>query len=264
MNNTAIQLTAVTKRYRTGQRQFSLLKDALHSITLRSLGKQPYSPNLISALNNISLTIHKGERVAIIGPNGSGKSTLLKVITGVTSPNSGTVQVNGRIGALLEVTVGFHPELTGRENVYLNGVLQGLSRQQISECYDAIVSFSELDNLNSQNWLDTPVKWYSSGMYVRLGFAVTAHLNPDLLIIDEALSVGDIAFQEKCLAHMTQLANSGVTLIYVTQSMESARSLCDRGVVLSSGRVMYDSVMAQVIPYYEDMLRIQDKRKVLI
>lgn len=247
----AIRLDHVTKQYRTGQRQWSMLKDSIQRTIMSPLGIKYPDDTRLAAINDISLSINKGERVAIIGPNGSGKSTLLKIISRVTTPDSGSLTVNGSLGALLEVTVGFHAELTGKENVYLNGILQGLTRNQIKERYPSIVSFSELDNLNGQNWMDTPVKWYSSGMYVRLGFAVTAFLEPDILLIDEALSVGDIAFQQKCFNRMDQIVRNGTTLLFVTQAMDAAKKLCTRGILLNRGRIVLDASMSQVASIYE-------------
>lgn len=185
------------------------------------------------ALKDINFEINKGEVVGIIGKNGSGKSTLLKIMSRITEPTSGEIIMNGRVASLLEVGTGFHPELTGRENVYFNGSILGMKKKEIDAKFDEIVAFSEVEK-----FLDTPVKFYSSGMYVRLAFAVAAHLDPDILIIDEVLAVGDAAFQKKCLGKMKQSANEGRTVLFVSHSMQAVQSLCSRAILLESGKVV--------------------------
>jgi len=184
------------------------------------------------ALKGIDFDINKGEVIGIIGKNGSGKSTLLKIMSRITEPTTGEIVMNGRVASLLEVGTGFHPELTGRENVYFNGSILGMKKKEIDAKFDEIIAFSEVEK-----FLDTPVKFYSSGMYVRLAFAVAAHLDPDILIVDEVLAVGDAAFQKKCLGKMKDVAGEGRTVIFVSHSMSSVRELCSKVVLLKSGKV---------------------------
>jgi lipopolysaccharide transport system ATP-binding protein len=185
--------------------------------------------------------------VGIIGRNGAGKSTLLKVLSRITKPTTGRVEINGRVGSLLEVGTGFHPELTGRENIYLNGSILGMSRKEIDRKFDEIVAFAEVEK-----FLDTPVKRYSSGMYVRLAFAVAAHLEPEILVVDEVLAVGDAGFQKKCLRKMRECASSGSTVLLVSHQMNSVRELCDKAVWLAAGKVRMDSTIQDVINEYLD------------
>lgn len=185
------------------------------------------------ALRGVDFEINKGEVVGIIGKNGSGKSTLLKIMSRITEPTTGEIVMNGRVASLLEVGTGFHPELSGRENVYFNGSILGMKKKEIDAKFDEIVAFSEVEK-----FLDTPVKFYSSGMYVRLAFAVAAHLDPDILIIDEVLAVGDAAFQKKCLNKMKQAAREGRTVLFVSHSMQAVQSLCSKAVLLEKGRVV--------------------------
>ena len=199
------------------------------------------------ALKGVSLQINQGEVVGIIGRNGAGKSTLLKILSRITIPTEGRVGINGRVASLLEVGTGFHPELTGRENVFLNGAILGMSRTEILRKFDEIVEFSEIGQ-----FLDTPVKHYSSGMYVRLAFAVAAHLDPDILICDEVLAVGDAAFQKKCLAKIKGFAQSGRTVLFVSHNPETVRSLCPRSVWLKDGHVQKDGDTEEVLDGYLD------------
>ena len=184
------------------------------------------------ALKNVSFEVKRGEVVGIIGRNGAGKSTLLKVLSRITEPSEGRVTINGRVASLLEVGTGFHPELTGRENIYLNGAILGMTRAEIRRKFDEIVAFAEIDK-----FLDTPVKRYSSGMYVRLAFAVAAHLEPEILVVDEVLSVGDAEFQKKCLGKMSEVAGGGRTVLFVSHNMDAIRRICQSGILLSSGEV---------------------------
>jgi lipopolysaccharide transport system ATP-binding protein len=186
------------------------------------------------ALKDVSFDIQPGEVVGIIGRNGAGKSTLLKILSRITKPTTGRIEINGRVGSLLEVGTGFHPELTGRENIYLNGSILGMSRAEIKARFDEIVAFAEIEQ-----FLDTPVKRYSSGMYVRLAFAVAAHLQPEILIVDEVLAVGDAAFQKKCLGKMQDVAQQGRTVLFVSHNMQAVSTLCDRSVVLRNGVTVY-------------------------
>jgi lipopolysaccharide transport system ATP-binding protein len=198
------------------------------------------------ALKNVSFEIQQGDRVGIIGRNGAGKSTLLKVLSRITPPTQGRVDINGRMASLLEVGTGFHPELTGRENIYLNGTILGMSRHEIRLKFDEIVAFAEVEQ-----FLDTPVKRYSSGMYVRLAFAVAAHLDPEILIVDEVLSVGDAQFQKKCLGKMEDVSkNEGRTLLFVSHQMTAMQSLCNKGILLEKGQVAFSGDMTQTITTY--------------
>lgn len=197
------------------------------------------------ALKDINLEINKGDVVGIIGRNGSGKSTLLKVLSRIVEPTAGLVTMKGRVASLLEVGTGFHPELTGRENVFFNGAILGMSRREIKSKFDEIVAFSEVEQ-----FLDTPVKFYSSGMYVRLAFAVAAHLDPDILIVDEVLAVGDAAFQKKCLGKMKDVAGQGRTVLFVSHTMQSVKALCNRGVYMKDGAVVAQGDLSTVISKY--------------
>ena len=203
------------------------------------------------ALSELNLSVAQGEVVGIIGRNGAGKSTLLKIISRITKPTTGGVELRGRVGSLLEVGTGFHPELTGRENVYLNGAILGMTRREVRRRFDEIVAFSEVER-----FLDTPVKQYSSGMYTRLAFAVAAHLEPEILVVDEVLAVGDVAFQRKCLGRMRDLSGEGRTVLFVSHNMASIAELCTRVVYLSGGRTVMNGPPDDVIAaYYRDAAR---------
>lgn len=197
------------------------------------------------ALRNISFDVPFGETLGIIGPNGAGKSTLLKVLSRITKPSEGFVDVRGRVGSLLEVGTGFHPELTGRENIYLNGSVLGMGRKEIERKFDEIVDFSGVGK-----FLDTPVKHYSSGMYVRLAFSVAAHMRTEVLIVDEVLAVGDSAFQKKCLGKMGSVAGEGRTVIFVSHNMGAVKSLCDRGILIEAGELVYSGPVKAVVERY--------------
>jgi lipopolysaccharide transport system ATP-binding protein len=200
------------------------------------------------ALRGIDLEIRRGEVVGLVGPNGSGKSTLLKIIAGITPPSAGAVNASGRVGTLIEIGAGFHAEMTGRENVYLNGSILGLSRREIDRHFDEIVAFAELEK-----FIDLPVKKYSSGMYVRLGFSVATMVPPDVLLVDEILSVGDLAFQRKSIARMRELKRGDTTIIFVSHNMDAVRHFCSRGVFLLDGRVAFDGPVDDAIDqYYQD------------
>ncbi len=197
------------------------------------------------ALRDVNFEIRRGEVVGVIGPNGAGKSTLLKVLSRITEPTEGRVTIEGRVTSLLEVGTGFHPELTGRENIYLNGAILGMRRAEIRRKFDEIVAFAEVER-----FLDTPVKRYSSGMYVRLAFAVAAHLEPEILVVDEVLAVGDVEFQKKCLGKMDDVARSGRTVLFVSHSMAAVQKLCPRAILLRDGRIFLDGEAAQSIRTY--------------
>lgn len=210
------------------------------------------------ALKNVDFEINKGDVVAIIGPNGAGKSTLLKILSRITKPSTGCVKVRGRVGCLLEVGTGFHPELTGRENIYLNGAILGMRRHEIARKFDRIVEFAEIGQ-----FLDTPVKRYSSGMYVRLAFAVAAHLEPEILIVDEVLAVGDVAFQRKCLGQMQEVGRSGCTVLFVSHNMPAVESLCSRALLLDRGQVAAQGdVHDMVQEYHRRILATHDQREI--
>ena len=197
------------------------------------------------ALKDVSFDIQQGDRVGIIGRNGAGKSTLLKILSRITEPTSGKVSIKGRVASLLEVGTGFHPELTGRENIFLNGAILGMSRIEIKKKFDEIVAFAEVEK-----FLDTPVKHYSSGMYVRLAFAVAAHLEPEVLIVDEVLAVGDARFQKKCLSKMEEVGEDGRTVLFVSHNMATVSSLCDRAILLDAGKITRAGATSEVIMHY--------------
>jgi len=224
---TPIALQDVSKSYRLwGKRsQFATLKSALLGRDLR-----PTPESSVPALKDVSFVVERGEAFGIIGRNGSGKSTLLKIISGILKPTTGTVSVSGRVAALIELGAGFHPEITGRENIYINGIMLGLTRREIDARFARIVDFSGI-----ADFIDQPVKTYSSGMYVRLGFAVAVHVDPDILLIDEVLSVGDEEFSAKCIAKIQEMKYRGVTLLFVTHQLDQVRNLCDRALWLDHG-----------------------------
>ncbi len=201
--------------------------------------------DIFDALKDVTFDVSRGEVVGIVGPNGAGKSTLLKILSRITEPTVGRIGLKGRVASLLEVGTGFHPELTGRENIYLNGSILGMSKNEISSKFDEIVAFAEVER-----FLNTPVKRYSSGMYVRLAFAVAAHLQPEILVVDEVLAVGDAAFQKKCLGKMGDVAKEGRTILFVSHNMAAVQALCDRAILLQSGKLIYDGPTAEVTQRY--------------
>jgi lipopolysaccharide transport system ATP-binding protein len=254
---TVISVENLSKSYRLGQIGSRTLTEDLNRWWAR-LRKQP-DPYLkigqadhgnqrgeyIWALKDVSFTVQQGEVLGIIGRNGAGKSTLLKILSRITAPTSGQIRVKGRIASLLEVGTGFHPELTGRENIYLNGAILGMSKQEVARKFDEIVDFAEIEQ-----FMDTPVKRYSSGMYVRLAFAVAAHLEPEILVVDEVLAVGDAAFQKKCLGKMGDVAKKGRTVLFVSHNMAAIEALCHKGFVLSQGEITYAGSVEEVIRNY--------------
>jgi ABC-2 type transport system ATP-binding protein len=207
-------------------------------------GRRGQLSDNFNALDDVSFTITQGESVALLGFNGSGKSTTLKLVSGVMLPDSGSVRVRGRIAGLIEVGAGMHPDLTGRENVYLNGAILGLSEQQVDERFDSIVAFSGIEK-----FIDTEVKFYSSGMYMRLAFAVAVHTDPDLFLVDEVLAVGDEPFQRKCIAKMKELRAAGQTLMVVSHDLELIKDICERGIVLEHGRVVHDAPIVEAVDF---------------
>lgn len=241
-------------RHISSQQPYIALRDVM-SDGVKNLGKSLFgrgstTPPITQnedfwALRNISFNVRQGERIGIIGRNGAGKSTLLKVLSRITEPTTGSIRIKGRVASLLEVGTGFHPELTGRENVFLNGAILGMSRAEIKRKFDEIVCFAEIER-----FLDTPVKRYSSGMYVRLAFAVAAHLEPEILVVDEVLAVGDAEFQKKCLGKMENVAKEGRTVLFVSHNMLAVRELCTTAVVLKRGEVDYNGNVYQAIEHY--------------
>jgi lipopolysaccharide transport system ATP-binding protein len=222
------------------------ISDLFSRILRRPLeGRIEATAREIWALEDATLEIEEGEIVGLVGRNGAGKTTLLKVMARITEPTSGRAVIRGRVGSLLEVGTGFHPELTGRENVFLNGAILGMKRGEIRDRFDEIVGFAELER-----FVDTPVKRYSSGMYVRLAFAVAAYLTPEILFVDEVLSVGDQAFQQRCISRMGEIANSGRTIVFVSHNLASISALCTRGVLLEQGRIVRDGPVDEVIDHY--------------
>jgi lipopolysaccharide transport system ATP-binding protein len=249
MSDVAIQANELGKRYRLGlhRRGYGTLREAITGAFGRSQeDESDYDgPDFLWALHDLSLTIRSGEVVGLIGHNGAGKSTLLKILSRITEPSTGYVDVTGRVGSLLEVGTGFHPELTGRENIYLNGSILGMRRAEIRSRFDEIVEFAEIER-----FLDTPVKRYSSGMSVRLAFAVAAHLEPEILLVDEVLAVGDAAFQRKSLGKMTEVASQGRTVVFVSHNLAIIQALCQRGVLLERGEAVADGPVKPTIDRY--------------
>jgi lipopolysaccharide transport system ATP-binding protein len=250
MSHTAIKVEHLTKQYVLRQQQasnYTALRDVLankaKAVLQGKIGKQ--TKDTFLALDDISFSITSGDRVGIIGRNGAGKSTLLKVLSRIVAPTKGRITLEGRIASLLEVGTGFHPELTGRENVYLNGSILGMSKAEITKKFDEIVAFAEVER-----FLDTPVKRYSSGMYVRLAFAVAAHLEPEILIVDEVLAVGDAAFQKKCLGRMKEVAGEGRTVLFVSHNMDAVQRLCNKGILLSKGKLVLEGDINTVTNKY--------------
>lgn len=231
-----------------GNQKYTALRDVLAN-RVKNLFKSKQSEGLMEefwALKDLSFKINKGDRVGVIGRNGAGKSTLLKLLSRISEPSSGRITIKGRVASLLEVGTGFHPELTGRENIYLNGAILGMTRSEIKSKFDEIVEFAEVER-----FLDTPVKRYSSGMYVRLAFAVAAHLEPEILIVDEVLAVGDVQFQNKCLGKMDDVSKKdGRTVIFVSHNMNAIRTLCNRGILLKKGKIVIDGSVEDVINDY--------------
>ena len=255
MSGIAVNVVGLSKRYRIGVRdRYPMFREAFMRAALAPLGKlrswlsgkqNGSDSNWIWALRNIDFNVREGEVIGIIGPNGAGKSTLLKILSGITTPTHGYADIFGRVGSLLEVGTGFHMELTGRENIFMNGALLGMHRREIKQKFDQIVAFSEVEK-----FLDTPVKRYSSGMYMRLAFAVAAHLEPEILAIDEVLAVGDAAFQKKCLGKMGKVAGEGRTVLFVSHNMIAVKSLCRRTIWLDKGQIRGDGESDQVVSDY--------------
>lgn len=257
---TAIRVEQLGKRYRLGVQTkrpdtvasvaLAWLKSPLDNLReLRSLGHfdDAVDPSVLWALQDVSFTVGQGEVLGVIGHNGAGKSTLLKILSRITPPSTGRVVLNGRVSSLIEVGTGFHPDLTGRENIYLNGTILGMTKGEVDRKFDEIVAFAEVEP-----FIDTPVKRYSSGMRVRLAFAVSAHLEPEILLVDEVLAVGDAAFQQKCLDKMDGVARGGRTVLFVSHNMQAIQRLCGRALLLKRGRLIADGPPARVIGDYLD------------
>jgi homopolymeric O-antigen transport system ATP-binding protein len=257
MSNIAILVEGLGKRYRIGAKQekYKTLRDTLTNGALRPFrvlksltsgnGHRNSQPTLIWALKDVSFEVKPGEVVGIIGRNGAGKSTLLKVLSRITEPTEGYADINGRVASLLEVGTGFHQELTGRENIYLNGAILGMKRKEIERKFDEIVAFAEVEK-----FIDTPVKHYSSGMYLRLAFGVAAHLEPEILLVDEVLAVGDAAFQKKCVGKMHDVAVQGKTVIFVSHNMEAVLTLCSKSLLLNEGKIVFEGQSAEAVSLY--------------
>lgn len=255
MTDAVIRVRGISKLYEIGERRqgYKTLRESLagafsrlrRAEALAKAGANGHHPKTFWALKDVSFDVQRGEIVGIIGRNGAGKSTLLKILSRITDPTKGEIELDGRVGSLLEVGTGFHPELTGRENIFLNGAILGMKRAEIAARFDEIVAFA-----GTEKFLDTPVKYYSSGMYVRLAFGVAAHLEPEILIVDEVLSVGDAEFQKKCLGKMGDVANSGRTVLLVSHSMAAVASLCRKVVWLDAGEIKAIGLNADVIPQY--------------
>jgi lipopolysaccharide transport system ATP-binding protein len=252
MSEIAIRVENLSKQFKIGTApvKYRTLRDTLTEAVnapMRKLkgGSLREPQSTIWALRDVSFDIHKGQVVGVIGRNGAGKSTLLKILSRVTEPTSGRAEVRGRVGALLEVGTGFHPELSGRENIYLNGAILGMKRTEIERRFDEIVEFSEV-----AQFIDTPVKRYSSGMYLRLAFAVAAHLEPEILVVDEVLAVGDAEFQRKCLGKMSDVAQEGRTVLFVSHNMSAILRLTDEAIVLEKGKMALRAPTPQAVDYY--------------
>jgi lipopolysaccharide transport system ATP-binding protein len=248
MSDIAIHVEGLSKQYRIGGMPtgYRTLRDTLVSgIKRLSSGEFRRDHETIWALKDVSFDLHKGQVLGIIGRNGAGKSTLLKLLSRVTEPTEGLAEIHGRVGSLLEVGTGFHPELTGRENIYLNGAILGMKRAEIESKFDEIIDFAEV-----RKFIDTPVKRYSSGMYLRLAFAVAAHLEPEILVVDEVLAVGDAEFQRKCLGKMSDVAHEGRTVLFVSHNMSAIMRLTEETIVLDKGRIIMRAATAEAVDYY--------------
>jgi lipopolysaccharide transport system ATP-binding protein len=243
----SILLENVSKCYRLGETRHTMLREALVGALRRLVNGKKKQPkqSVLWALNNVSFEVERGEVIGLIGRNGAGKSTLLKVLSRITYPNSGRINVNGRVGSLLEVGTGFHDELTGRENIFLNGSILGMKRREIGAALDKIVEFADIGD-----FLDTPIKRYSSGMRMRLGFSVAAHLSTDVLFVDEVLAVGDAPFQKKCLGAMRDLSDGGRTVVFVSHNLAAVENLCNRTIWIANGKIVQDGNTREVIRAY--------------
>src|SRR5438445_1020294 len=257
MADTVLDVQGLFKKFRRGE-LYTSLRDLIPGLTRRLARRE--GPGQLEqrdfwALQDVSFSIQRGEAFGIIGGNGAGKSTILKLLTGIMRPTKGSIHVDGRVSALIEVSAGFHPDLTGRENIYLNATILGMTKQEIKRRFDAIVDFSGLEE-----FIDTPVKRYSSGMFARLGFSVAAHVDPDLLLVDEVLSVGDYLFQRKCIERMNSVIASGATVVFVSHNLRAVSDLCPRSLLLEQGRVQMVGPTDDVIRTY--FSRSQEQRAI--
>jgi lipopolysaccharide transport system ATP-binding protein len=244
----AVQVDGLSKRYRIGELQaaYGTLRESLSHVAKRLTGQEHHRGyDEIWALRDVSFALEEGKALGVIGRNGAGKSTLLKVLTRITTPTAGRAEIRGRVGSLLEVGTGFHPELTGRENIYLNGAILGMKRREIRAKLPEIAEFSGV-----AKFLDTPVKRYSSGMHVRLAFSVAAHFEPEILLVDEVLSVGDAEFQARCLGRMEDIGATGRTVVFVSHQLQAVAQLCDRALLLDEGRIVMDGPSSEVVASY--------------
>lgn len=250
MSDTVIKIEGLGKCYRIGaqRERYPTLRETLISAVREFSNPRTWKAKSYQefwALRDLSFDIRQGEVVGIIGHNGAGKSTLLKLLAHITEPSEGRITLFGRVGSLLEVGTGFHPELTGRDNIFMNGAILGMRRSEIERKFDEIVAFAEIEQ-----FLDTPVKRYSSGMYVRLAFAVAAHLEPEILLVDEVLSVGDAAFQRKCMGKMSSVASQGRTVLFVSHNLQAVTTLCQRGILLAHGKLIFSGLAAETVSQY--------------
>jgi lipopolysaccharide transport system ATP-binding protein len=251
----AIRADNLRKQYRVGATaSYKVLRDSIADAARRAVRRtaRDTSAEYIWALDGVSFEVEPGEIVGIIGANGAGKSTLLKILSRITEPTDGVAELHGRVGSLLEVGTGFHPELTGRENVFLNGAILGMSRSEIEQKLPDIVEFAGID----ERFMETPLKRFSSGMQVRLGFAVAAYLEPEILVVDEVLAVGDLAFQERCIGKMKDVASGGRTVLFVSHNMSAILALCDRGIWLDGGKIAYSGSAAEAVARYVEASRL--------
>ena len=241
-----VDITQVSKKYKKGgNASYYSLRDSIASAFTLAQPKKQLQTNEFWALKDISFKVNEGDVVGVIGRNGAGKSTLLKILSRITPPTTGQITLRGRVSNLLEVGTGFHPELTGRENIYLNGAILGMTRKEIKKKFDAIVAFSEIEK-----FLEMPVKHYSSGMYMRLAFSVAAHLESEILLVDEVLAVGDVQFQKKCLSKMGEISRAGRTVFFVSHNLAALQSLCTKGIFLSKGQLVMEGSISKVIKKY--------------
>jgi len=256
-----IEFKRVSKKFRKGEK-INSLRDFVPNLVKGLLPWNKEESESLQekefwALKDVSFEVKKGDFLGIIGPNGAGKSTILKLLSRIMFPNEGKINIKGNLSALIEVTAGFHPDLTGRENIYLNGTILGMSKKYIENKYEQIVEFSGI-----KEFIDTPIKRYSTGMYSRLGFSVAAHMSPDILLVDEVLAVGDIAFQAKCARKMRELLNSGVTIVFVSHNIALVQSLCKRVILLNKGEISKEGVPEDVLPYYQNIIYQQEEEEI--
>jgi lipopolysaccharide transport system ATP-binding protein len=264
MSDIAIRVEGLSKQYRLGEKEpYKSIRDVIMHAAKKPLSwlkndgssQHDNKDQYFWALDDVSFDVKRGEALGIIGPNGAGKSTLLKILSGITKPTKGYADIYGRVGSLLEVGTGFHPELTGRENIYLNGAVLGMRRYEINRKFDEIVEFSGVET-----YLDTPVKRYSSGMYVRLAFAVAAHLEPEILLVDEVLAVGDAEFQKKCLGKMDDVAGEGRTVLFVSHNLPAIMNLCKNCILLNKGKVISNTLTEKTIDRYRKIIVEKEKQ----